>query len=226
MLNKEILTILEASKPQGWVMEPEAKKLFRLAGLPVPRYFWAKDEKECAEQAEVIGYPLVAKAVSPQVVHKSESRAVEVGISNADELRKIYKRFVKLPGFDGVLIEETVAGLELIIGAKNDYQFGPVVLLGIGGTGVEIYKDTVLRMAPLLESDANDMLSALKAHALLEGYRGAAKINRDALVRLLVDFSTLIMELESVMESIDLNPVFCNEKQCIIADARIMLRKD
>ena len=97
MLKKEIKAILAAAKPAGWVMEPEAKRLLRLAGLPVPRFTWARDEKTCLEQAGKIGFPLVAKAVSPQVVHKSEFQAVAVGIQSDNELQKVYKRFAKLP---------------------------------------------------------------------------------------------------------------------------------
>jgi hypothetical protein len=123
-----------------------------------------------------------------------------------------------------MLVEEMVSGIELIAGAKVDYQFGPVILLGMGGTAVEIYKDTALRMAPLKEVDVESMLKGLKAHELLNGYRGAQPVNLKELVRTLMAFSRLVMDLEGYFESIDLNPVMCSSTSCVVADARIMLQ--
>ena len=114
--------------------------------------------------------------------------------------------------------------MELIVGAKVDYQFGPVILLGIGGTGVEIYKDSTIRMAPLQERDVRSMVGKLKAHALLEGYRGADPVNLDDLTRLMLAFSSLVKELQDAIESVDLNPVKCSPEKCVIADARIILK--
>jgi len=118
-----------------------------------------------------------------------------------------------------------VSGTELIVGAKIDYQFGPVILLGMGGTGVEIYRDVTLRMAPLSPKDAESMIRCLKAHQLLEGYRGAKPVDLKGLERLLLVFSGLVMDLEEFIESIDLNPVMCSPAKCVIADARIMLKR-
>jgi acyl-CoA synthetase (NDP forming) len=121
-------------------------------------------------------------------------------------------------------VEELLSGVELILGAKRDYQFGPVMLLGIGGTGVEIYKDVTLRMVPLEERDVESMVRSLQGHALIEGYRGFAPVNIEKLNHLLLTFSELIMDLEETIESIDLNPVMCTPNKCIVADARIMLK--
>jgi hypothetical protein len=123
-----------------------------------------------------------------------------------------------------MLVEEMVLGVELIVGAKLDVQFGPVILLGIGGTGVEIYRDVVLRMAPLEGSDVGPMIRGLRGHALLEGYRGSEPVHLGELERLLVNFSALVMDLQNVMESIDLNPVMCSSVGCFVADARIILK--
>jgi hypothetical protein len=122
-----------------------------------------------------------------------------------------------------MLVEESLSGFELIVGAKKDYQFGPVILLGIGGTGVEIYRDAVLRMAPLKSTDIESMITGLRAHQLLEGYRGAEPVNLKALKHLLALFSNLVITVEDYFESIDLNPVMCNSQKCVVADARIML---
>jgi succinyl-CoA synthetase beta subunit len=223
VLKKEILEILYSSKETGWVLEPEAKRLFSLLGLDTPRFIWTQKVEEAMKFAEEIGYPVVGKVVSPKVVHKSEREGVVVGIGNDEKLTMTFNRFSRIEGFSGILVEEMVSGIELIVGGKIDDQFGPVVLLGMGGMGVEIYQDVTLRMAPLRPRDIESMIRCLKAHQLLEGYRGSDPINMKELSRLLMTFSDLVMDLESLIESIDLNPVICSSTRCVIADARIML---
>ncbi len=223
MLNRDMLEIIDKAKETGWVLEPEAKRLLAMAGLQVPRFHWAASLPDALDAAEAIGYPIVAKVVSPEVVHKSEVRGVVVGVRDADELTTIFIDFSNLAGFCGILLEEIVLGMELIVGAKIDYQFGPVVLMGIGGTGVEIYQDTALRMAPLTEQDAASMVDSLKGHKLLKGYRATEPLDLTSLKQLMVRFSNLVMSLEDRFESIDLNPVKCTANGCIVADARIML---
>jgi succinyl-CoA synthetase beta subunit len=225
MLTEQMAAILSDSKETGWVLEPEAKRFFSLAGLDVPRFAWAKSEDEAIRFADHVGYPVVAKVVSPRVVHKTERKGVVVGIEHREKLMKVFHQFRQIDGFQGVLVEETLSGIELIVGAKVDDQFGPVVLLGMGGTGVEIYQDVSLRMAPLRPQDTESMMNCLKANKVLEGYRGNPPVNRQELTRLLMIFSNLVMELEEWMESIDLNPVFCTSERCVIGDARIMLKK-
>jgi succinyl-CoA synthetase beta subunit len=224
MLNKEILNILRASKDTGWVLEPEAKRLLALAGLTVSEFKWTTDIEEAVQAAQKIGYPIVAKVVSPMVLHKTDVGGVAIGINSDDELKNNFQRFSSMDGFAGMLVEEIVSGVELIVGAKNDYQFGPVILLGIGGTGVEIYRDTAIRMAPLSERDVLSMVSCLKARPLIEGYRGADPVNMPKLTHMLTSFSEIVMELEAQVESIDLNPVMCSAESCVIVDARIMLQ--
>ena len=224
MLTGEMRSILAAARHVGWVMEPEAKRLFSLAGLDVPRFRWAKDKKEVAPFGEEIGYPLVAKVVSPKVIHKSDIKGVVVGIKTPKELIEVYQRFSQVEGFAGMLIEEMVSGIEVIIGAKIDVQFGPIILLGMGGTSAEIYRDVSLRMAPLSPVDIASMVKCLKAHELLEGYRGSEAIHLGQLVKTMQIFSALVMDFQDEIESIDLNPVMCSSTRCVVADARIMLR--
>ncbi len=225
MVKKGIRNILFASKDVGWVLEPQAKRLFSMAGLNVPRFTMSSTVEEAVRFAHKIGYPIVAKVVSPRIVHKSDCDGVAVGIDTDGELTKTFTRFSQIEGFVGVLVEEMMSGLELIVGAKIDYQFGPVILLGIGGTGVEIYRDITMRMAPLRERDVESMVKGLKASPLLEGYRGSEPINLSELTRLLITFSELVMDLEEFIESIDLNPVICSSTTCVVADARIMLKE-
>ncbi|MEW6670961.1 MAG: acetate--CoA ligase family protein [Thermodesulfobacteriota bacterium] len=223
MLKKSIRNILAASRKQGWVLEPEAKRLMSLAGLSVPRFKWAVTPDQALKAAEKIGYPVAAKVVSPQVLHKSDVGGVAIHIETEASLKKVFQRFSKIRGFAGILVEEMLSGIELIVGAKIDYQFGPVVLLGIGGTKAELYQDISLRMAPLRENDVASMVKCLRAHQSLEGYRGSFPVNMPDLIRFMLTFSDLVMKLENEIESIDLNPVMCLADRCVAADARIML---
>ena len=226
MLNKETDAILTRSEKFGWVLEPEAKQLLALAGLDTPRFKWALSADEAVVFAHSVGFPVAAKLVSPQALHKSELNGVVLGIDTDAQLKETYTRFSEFPQSRGMLVEEMVNGVELIIGAKVDYQFGPVILMGIGGTGVEIYQDTVLKMAPLQETDVAQMIQKLKGRALIEGHRGAEPVNIAELIRMLMSFSELVMALEDRFESVDLNPVMASSKRCVVADARIMLKPD
>ena len=226
MLKEEIVEILSSSKTTGWVLEPEAKRLLTLAGMDTPRFIWAKEVGQAIRFAEKIGYPVVAKVISPKVLHKSEREGVVANINSGDTLIQTFNRFCQFEEFAGMLVEEMVSGIELIVGAKIDFQFGPVILLGIGGTGVEIYRDITLRMAPLVQRDMESMIKCLKAHQILEGYRGSKPISLIELNKLLATFSGLVMDLEGLIESIDLNPVICSSERCVVADARIMLKKE
>ena len=225
MLMKGVKEILSSSIATGWVLEPEAKRLLALAGIDVPRFIWAKEVGQAIRFAEEIGYPVVAKIISPKVLHKTERNGVVANIKSGETLINTFNQFNQIEGFTGMLVEEMVAGIELIVGAKIDFQFGPVILLGIGGTGVEIYRDITMRMAPLGQRDMESMIRCLKAHQILEGYRGSEPISLIELGKLLATFSALVMDLEGSIESIDLNPVICSSKRCVVADARIMLKK-
>jgi acyl-CoA synthetase (NDP forming) len=224
MLKKEIRDILEKSKKWGWVLEPDAQKIFSLYGFKTPKYAVATKAAQAVSMARQIGYPVVAKIVSPDVVHKSDVQGVVVGIKDDETLVRTLARLSRIDGFVGMLIAEMAKGIELIVGAKNDFQFGPMILLGMGGVGVEIYKDVSLRMAPLKTRDADHMIQELTARKLLTGYRGSEPINLNALKKTIVTFSHLMMDMQDVVESVDLNPVMCTAKSCIVVDARIMLK--
>ena len=222
----EMHRIIEAARADGWVLEPDAKRLFAIVGFEVPRFTLARTPDDAIRFAGEIGYPVVAKVVSPRILHKSDVGGVTVGIVDAGGLAEAFRRFQGLDGFLGMIVEETVSGIELILGAKIDFQFGPMILLGMGGTGVEIYKDVSLRMAPISEKDALAMIGGLKAHRLLTGYRGGESVDLKALTETLISFSSLVMELGEGIESIDINPLLCSSRHCVIADARIILRKE
>ena len=226
MLNAEIQKIITDSRKDGWIVEPLAKQILKLSGIQVAPFEVATHPEAAREQARKLGYPLAAKVVSPQIMHKSDAGGVVLGIKDEDQLGQVLDRFQNMEGFAGMHLETMAAGTELIVGAKKDYQFGPVVMLGIGGTGVEIYQDVALRMAPITAKDVESMLCTLTARDLLTGYRGAKAVNTKKLTALMLAFSEMAMALEPYFESIDLNPVLCNPTDCVIADARIVLSSE
>lgn len=225
MLSTIAQKILSDARPRGWVLEPDAKLILREAGLAVPENRFAETEAAALESAKALGYPLVAKVVSPAVLHKTEVKGVAVGIEDDRELQAVVERFSAIEGFAGVHLEQMAGGVELIVGAKIDNQFGPVILMGIGGTAVEIYQDVAIRMAPLARADVQSMILSLKGRKLLEGYRGGEAVDQAKLTRMLLDFSSLVVDMQDDIESIDLNPVLCSSDACVVADARIILRR-
>ncbi len=224
MLSALTQKLLSDSKPRGWVLEPDAKQIMREAGLVVPDFRFVATSQEAVASANTLGYPLVAKVVSPTVLHKTEVNGVAVGIDSDPMLETVVARFSQIEGFTGVHLEKMVSGVELIVGAKIDDQFGPVILMGLGGTGVEIYQDVAIRMAPLVPTDVKSMMLSLKGRQLLDGYRGGEAVDQVKLTQMLMAFSRLVMDLQKDIESIDLNPVFCSANACVVADARIILK--
>ena len=226
MLTDAMTTILAAAGETGWVLEPDAKRILGLAGIPIPNFILATTVDDALRAAGKIGYPVATKVVSPAILHKTEFDGVALGLETDEALQAVFDRFKRFDQFKGVLVEEMVAGVELIVGAKIDYQFGPVVLLGIGGVGVELYGDTAVRMAPVDAQDVRSMVHQLKGRRLLEGFRGSDPVDMKSLSDLVVRFSELIMDLESRITSIDLNPVMCTSEGCVVADARIILSEN
>ena len=223
-MDERILAILNASRADGWVMEPHAKDLLRTCGLPTTHFFWAKSLDASFQGAKEVGYPLVAKVVSPDILHKSDVGGVVVGVEDDRELKEVYQRMSGLKGFQGLLLDQMVQGVEMIVGAKEDPQFGTVVVVGIGGTSVEVYKDVSIRMAPVSIAEAMNAIGSIKGRKLLEGYRGKEPANIEKLAGLIVGFSEMAFDLRNEVESIDLNPVLCDRQRALIADARFMLK--
>jgi succinyl-CoA synthetase beta subunit len=220
---REVDSILQSRETAGWVPEPEAKTIFRAAGIPVANFSYAANRQEAFVKADRIGYPVAAKAVSVKIIHKSDHGGVRINIGSPDELAVVWDSFEKLEAFEGMVIDEMVQGLELFLGARDDEQFGPVVLLGIGGTGVEIYKDVAIRMAPLGEADVDSMIHELKGKAFILGHRGSPSVNIDILINAVIRFSQLAMSLERRFTSMDINPFMCGPDRCVAVDGRIML---
>jgi acetyltransferase len=172
-----------------------------------------------------LSYPVVLKAIRPDLLHKSDAGAVRIGISSLQELRATAGRMESLFGAGPYLVQQQVtAGVELLLGATRDHNFGPVVTVGIGGTMVEVIKDVALRLAPVSVEVAAGMLGELKAQQLLDGYRGSVAIDRNALARFIARFSKWVDEA-SWIEQVDLNPVIADGEDFTAVDVRILAVK-
>jgi len=232
---EKVRELIEKARSEGRkkLLEHEAYEALRAYGLPVPKADLAKSAEKAVEIAEKIGYPLVLKIVSPDIVHKSDVGGVKVGVKNAEEVKEAFHSIMsnvkdKAPDakIAGVLIQEMVPeGLEVIVGATRDPTFGPVLLFGLGGIFVEVLKDVSFRIAPVTKFDAESMLGEIKAAKILEGYRGTPPRDKDALVDIIMKLSKFMEEQELVTD-VDLNPIMVFEKGkgAAIADARVLIK--
>jgi acetyl-CoA synthetase (ADP-forming) len=174
--------------------------------------------------------PCVLKVDSPDAVHKTELGLVSTGINNIDDLRQqigkmqavLTERQIVNYNF---ILQETVVGTEFLIGMKTDAAFGKVIVFGVGGIFVELFKDVSMRIAPLEKKDCIEMLGEIKAKKILDGYRRFPPVNKDRLIDVLMKISRLAMDEKDIIE-IDFNPVIANEKEAVIVDARMMSDKD
>jgi acyl-CoA synthetase (NDP forming) len=210
----------------------ESRSVIELAGIPINKSGLAGSAEEAVKIAKDIGYPVVAKIVSPQIIHKTEVGGVQVNIDSDEALTKAYNNMVnraqaKVPDavIEGVLIEEMVKGTELIVGTTTDPQFGHMIMFGIGGIFVEVYKDVSFRLIPITAGDAKDMLSELRGGALLKGVRGLPGADESQLVEILMGISNLVENNPEINE-MDLNPLIITERGTIAVDARILLNKN
>lgn len=226
MLSLRSTQIIESARSAGWVLEPLAKEILADRKLVVPKSVLTDSKDTATRFLDDCDGPVVLKAVSPLILHKTEHQAVVTHVQDPDVLASHMARLLSLKGCDQVLVEKMVSGIEVLVGAKNDLQFGPVVVLGLGGTSVEIYNDTAIRLAPVTQTDVISMMNSLGARPIFQGYRGRPGVNMAELTRTLVAFSHLIMDLEPFFESIDLNPVMCDSDRCVVADARIILLQE
>ncbi|MET1129181.1 MAG: acetate--CoA ligase family protein [Thermoproteota archaeon] len=215
------------------LLEHEALDLARAYGIPVPEYGLARDQEEAVKVARSIGYPVVLKIVSPQVVHKSDVGGVLVGLSSDEEVREGFSRIVEnvsrnVPGAEvvGVLVQKMAekGGIEVIVGGIRDPVFGPTVMFGLGGVFVEVFRDVSFRVAPFTEDDAREMVREVKAYRILRGYRNIPPRDIDALVSVIMAVQRLMLENEEVSE-VDVNPVLSYQQGALAVDVRVILSK-
>ena len=224
--------VLDRAKEAGReaLTAPEAKELCEAYGINVPREALARSAAEAAAAAGSIGFPVVMKIVSPQILHKTEAGGVMLGVKSAQEAEDAYTKLLSnAHNYDpkaeiqGVQIQQMLGGgQEVIIGAVTDPAFGKLVAFGLGGVLVEVLKDITFRLAPASGEDALSMLDSIAAAEILRGVRGAPPVDRAALAGMIERVSHLVSDFSEIAE-LDLNPVFATEHGAIAADVRVVL---
>jgi len=214
------------------LLEEEGQEVLRAYGFPVPKSILATKEKEAIKAAKKIGYPIVMKIASPQIIHKSDAGGVKVGLKTSQEVKSAFKEIIKnAKKYDrkaiikGVLLQEMVkGGKETIVGSKLEQGFGPVVMFGMGGIYVEVLKDVTFRVAPVTDSEADEMISSIKTNKLLQGVRGEKPSDTKKLSECIQRISQLVTDFQEIKE-LDMNPVLVFEKGkgCKVVDIRIGL---
>jgi acetate---CoA ligase (ADP-forming) len=226
-------TIIRNARKAGrdLLLEPEAKELLSLHGAPVPNETVAATEDEAVRIASELGCEVAMKIVSPDILHKSESKAIKLGVEGDRQVRTAFRRILKNAvayrpdaKIQGVLISPMAdPGLEVIIGTKIDDQFGPVILFGVGGIMVEVLKDVAFRVLPISKKATREMIDGIKSKKLLNGFRGKPARDKKSIGRLLLTVSE-IMEAYPDIQEMDLNPVISHHRGLDIVDARILLK--
>lgn len=219
---RELRSFLEERGDRTVFLEHEVKDLLGRLGLTVPKgVFIGKGQTVIPPP---LAYPLVAKVSSPLIVSKSDVGGVRTGIAGAGELRKAVAELLAIEGAEGVIVEETAPpGTEVIVGGIIDSQFGPVLMFGLGGVFVELYRDVAFALAPLTDAEALRLVSRVKGSRLLAGFRGRPAVDMDALARVIVTVSELMAT--GLPSEIDLNPVALYPAGAVVLDAKMEIRR-
>jgi 4-hydroxybutyrate---CoA ligase (ADP-forming) len=231
----KVKSIFENVRAQGRnnLLEEEGYEVLKAYGFPTPKSILGTTEEECVTAAKNIGYPIVMKIASPDIIHKSDAGGVKVGIKGDEELRSAFrtimasaKKYKADAKIKGVLVQEMVrSAKETILGASQDPTFGPVIMFGLGGIYVEVLKDVVFRVAPIDEREAMDMVESIKTIKLLKGVRGEKPSDLRAIADSLQRLSRLVVDFPEIKE-FDINPLLVLEegKGARVVDARIILK--
>jgi len=234
---KRPLTVIirnAARENRDILTETEAKKVLEYYCLPTVKTLVAKTADEAARMALNVGYPVVLKILSPQIVHKTEAGGVVLDIATEADLRKAFDQIMERAHeynpkaeIQGVTVQPMVKnqGYEVILGAKSDPLFGPVILFGMGGIGVELYKDVAIGLPPLNQTLALRIMEETKVYQLLKGFRNMPPANIKLLEEHMVLFSQMLVDFPQLKE-VDVNPLFVNESQAIALDARVVIDKE
>ncbi|HBG46994.1 MAG TPA: acetyl-CoA synthetase [Deltaproteobacteria bacterium] len=212
------------------LVEPEAKTIISLASIAVPRHKVVKDVSEALEAARELGFPVVLKIISPDILHKSDVGGVTLDIKNASELQQGWSRMLlgladeaPVSSIEGFLVEEMVGkGAEVIVGGIRDEQFGPAVMFGLGGVAVELLKDVSFRLAPVTREEAFSMIGEVKSFPLLAGYRGGSYKDLDAIADVIIKVGRIMGEVNGIKE-LEINPLVVYERGAVAVDARAVL---
>ncbi len=232
--SKTVQSILDdaISNNHMYLHENESEKILSIYGLPIVPGALAKSPEEAASIAQSIGFPVVLKIVSPDIIHKSDVNGVVINVNTADEVRRSFEEItgniLKIKPearIEGIQISKMItAGEEVILGIKRDQSFGPVIMFGLGGLYVEVFKDVSFRIAPIDDAISDSMIKQTKSYEILKGIRGKAPRDIPAIKECLIRLSQLALECPQIIE-LDINPLIVLEeaKGCYVADARIML---
>jgi acyl-CoA synthetase (NDP forming) len=228
MRNAVIRRALEQNR--SVLTEIESKQLVADAGIPTVEARLARTRAEAVSLSKEIGFPVVLKISSPEILHKTDSGGVKLGLANATQVGSAYsevvaaaKRADSSAAIHGVSVQKMAeAGTEVIVGMSKDVQFGPVLMFGLGGVFVEVLGDVSFGIAPLLPRDASRMIRGIKGFSLLRGHRGQAAADLGALEEILLRLSDLVTRTPEIKE-VDLNPIFAYRDGAVAADARVIL---
>jgi acyl-CoA synthetase (NDP forming) len=233
MVPMDLISEARAAKRDA-LDELAGKKLLASFGIAVPKSVVVPDAAAAAAACGRLKPPLVLKVVSPDILHKSDAGGVAVGLGSADEVEEAVRAMMRRPAIenariDGFLLEEMApAGVELVVGGLRDPQFGPLVMVGLGGVFVEVLADVAFRICPITRLDAEEMLDELKGAALLHGARGRKPVSRAAIVDVLLkvggDRGLLMTHGEDITEA-DINPLIVSEHGAVAVDARFVLTR-
>ncbi|GEK31155.1 acetyl-CoA synthetase [Kurthia zopfii] len=224
--------ITEIFADQELLSEAQSGAILQAYGIPTTNRIIAMDVEAAKSIAEQVGYPVVMKVDSADIPHKTEADAIRLNLQSEEEVINAFneimhnaKQYNPTAVINGVSVQEMLEeGVEIIIGAQNDEVFGPVVMVGLGGIFVEVFKDVAFSVAPLSRRDALEMLEELKAKAVLDGARGRMKVDTEAIVDILLRVSELMMDQKDHIQELDINPVIVYEKGAKAADAMIALK--
>lgn len=215
---------------QSVITEESAKAILTNYGIKVPPSALVSTTQEAADKAKQLGFPLVAKIVSPEILHKTDVRGVRVGLKSEQEVRDafddMYGRLSTKFHIKGVILERMVdPGLEVIVGLQNDPQFGPVIMFGLGGINTEIFKDVTFRVLPITPKDTEEMIENLKGKSMLKGFRGSEPVDLAIVSDMLMKIAKLGTDAAAYYESVDFNPVILYPHDYFVVDAKILLRE-
>lgn len=224
---KEVKEIVESALGRGQtsLSEYDSKRVLASYGIPTVQEDLVRDLEGAKRVASRIGYPVVLKACSPDVTHKTERGLIEVDLRNEEDLVGAFHRLEqRAEGLDGdFLVQELIKGVrELVIGMIRDPQFGPCVMFGLGGIFTEILRDVSFRVAPIEKRDALEMMREIKGHKILDAIRGMEAVNLDVLCESLIALGSIGLEHEAIKE-IDVNPLIVRGSQPVAVDALVVL---
>jgi len=213
-----------------FLTEIESKELLEKAGIPVVDAKLATTKKQAISMGKELGFPVVLKVISADVIHKSDSGGVRLGLGNSTQVGRAYSDIMSSvmqrhpqATIQGISVQPMAPpGIEVIIGMSTDPQFGPVIMFGLGGVLVEILKDVSFRIVPVTRRDAGEMIREIKGYPILAGFRGQKPASVPALEELIVKVSQFIERNPQIRE-LDLNPVFAYENKAVAVDARVVL---